>query len=192
VVPDYRVNSDRTPFLEFSTDPRDTPLELYRSYVMDSRSTTIAAHLDLSGLAGSAGSEWLSRFQLRHSAGNHLVRGFASANELEQLRLFADGLVLSPGDRALVRAIREVEKTLAQKGRRVFDAEGADRAQSLADLILTIHPQSSAAWIIRSHVLERRGDVALAAEAARTALAADPQSDAARERLQQLTGSPAP
>jgi spermidine synthase len=194
VIGDYRTNSDDTPYVEFDTAPFDPAPEMYRRYVMDSRSTTIAAHLDLAGLAEPAASAWLARFQARHSAGNHLVRGYSSANELEHLRLFTEGLVLSPGDRALLRAIREVETTLSQKGQRVLAAEGPDRAMSLADLILAIHPQSSAAWLIRSSVLESRGDHVRAVEAARTALAADPESAEARERLARLgaAGSPAP
>jgi spermidine synthase len=192
-VGDFAVNSDFTPYIEFSTDKWTSLMEMYRRYVLEVRSETILDHLDLADLETVRASDWVRRFKARHEAADRLVEAHASTNELEHLRLFTDGLEISPGDAALLRARRKAESTLVRKGAHVLDTEGATRALGLADLMLAIHPESAAAWVIRSRVMQQRGDGERAIYAAQRAVALDPESEEAQENLNGLdTGAGIP
>jgi regulator of sirC expression with transglutaminase-like and TPR domain len=80
-----------------------------------------------------------------------------------------------------------------RKGAHVLDTEGATRALGLADLMLAIHPESAAAWVIRSRVMQQRGDGERAIYAAQRAVALDPESEEAQENLNGLdTGAGTP
>ncbi|HXV76001.1 MAG TPA: fused MFS/spermidine synthase [Candidatus Polarisedimenticolaceae bacterium] len=187
IVRDYAVNSDYTPFIEFSTEEWTPADEMYQRFVLDIRGESIFDHLDLSGFDDAEAAAWLAEFRGRHRATGLLAQSLVKTNELERLKLITDALGLAPGDLALLRALDGSERTLVGKGQTILETEGADRALGLADVILAIHPESSSAWLIRSTVMHRRGDLPRALFAARKAVEMAPDSDEARDHLAELT-----
>ncbi|MEE9212080.1 MAG: fused MFS/spermidine synthase, partial [Phycisphaeraceae bacterium] len=63
VVTSYSVNSDYSPFVEFTTDEVTPIIEMFRRFVMGVRADSVYDHLDWTGFSDQEKEQWLRRYQ---------------------------------------------------------------------------------------------------------------------------------
>ena len=193
-ITDYPVNSDYSPFVEFSTDSSSPQGQLFKQFVMNVRSDSIYDHIDWTGFTKKEREKWLLDYQQVYEATSHILALYQQAydassyllmvdssdNNLEKLKHTMDGLSELPENPALLRARAQVQKELYSTGVNMVMSGKLNDALVLAADILKIYPQSPIAWMLRATAMQEKGDMKIALAAAQHAVNLAPNNPEAR------------
>ncbi len=182
-ITDFTINSDYSPFVEFTTDDKTPPSQMIKQFVINPRSDTIYDHIDWTGFDEEQKTKWLWDYRQLYRALNHLFMAYDTDSYLGKLKHCMDGLEVLPDNSGLLFFRKEVEKRLFQDSISLIPLGKADQALALADQILAIYPQSSVAWIIKSVAIRNKGNFTRALSDALRSVELDPESEDAHFNL---------
>ena len=159
LVTDYPVNSDYSPFVEFTTDDDALHERALKRFVIDIRGHSLYNHIDWTGFTEEQKQMWLDNYNLLYKASTYLFMAYESTNHFSKLQYCMDGLVVLPNNPALRDFRKKVEERLFRDSISLIQLGKTDQALALADQILAIYPQSSVAWIIKSVAIRNKGNL---------------------------------
>jgi len=180
---DFHINSDYSPFVEFTTDDETPHRQMIRKYVVNLRSTSVYDHIDWVGFTEPGKQKWLTAYKRLYEASSYLFMAYDADNYFSKLQYCMDGLVVLPNNPALRDFRKKVEKRLFQNAISLIQLGKADQALTLGDQITAIYPQSSVAWIIKSVANRSKGNLPKALTDALRSVELDPESEDARFNL---------
>ena len=175
-IREFSLNSDYSPFVEFNTDsePGGNPVSRKFGEVVESKS--VYDHIDLTDFTEEQKGKWLADYELVRRAMSRLLKAHNSDNYLERLQHIAEGLNILPDNPALLRYRSNADSELLSILEKLILKGQADYALEAADDILSIWDSSSAAWIIRSVVVQQKGEMQKAFYATGKAVELSPDS----------------
>ncbi|MFA5422464.1 MAG: fused MFS/spermidine synthase [Phycisphaerae bacterium] len=177
IINNYSLNSDYYPFVEFCTDQVVPQNELFRKYVLDNRSENVHSHINWNGFDGSEKVTYLSEYaKLYETSTNYILLSVASDNYLEKLSYSMQGLSIMPRRGALLQLRKDAQKGVFSNAVSLIIEGQLQRALSLADQMLQVYPGSATAWMIRSSVMQAKGDFERAIYAVEQAIALDSEN----------------
>ena len=182
-ITDFSINSDYSPFVEFTTDNKTLHRQMIKRFVINPRSDTIYDHIDWTGFDEEQKTKWLADYQQLYKALNHLFMAYDADTYLGKLEHCMDGLDVSPANPALLYFRKEVEQRLFQDSIAQLQLNKTDKVLVLANRMFKVHPKSAVAWIIKSIVLRTTGDMENALINARWAIKLAPESEEAHFNL---------
>jgi len=175
-IKEFSINSDYTPFVEFTTDPETSLYQLFHRFVIDTRDNSIARHLDWTGFSKDEKEKWLADYQQLYEASTYLLLSHGTPNLLEKLKYSCAGLRAFPKRPSFLAARERAEEELFSAGiEMILTGKGSD-ALFLADEILKIHSRSATAWMLKSIILQKKGDLQQALAAAQQAVRLNPDN----------------
>ena len=95
-IPDYSVNSDYRPFVEFTTDSISPENQSFKRFVLDVRGNSIYEHIDWTGFSEQEKEKWLADYQQLYKATTYVLMSYYSTNHLEKLQYCMNGLSVFP------------------------------------------------------------------------------------------------
>lgn len=179
----FSLNTDYSPFVEFTTDGVTTITELFRKFVMDIRKKSIYKHIDWTGFNDNEKEKWLAEYHRLYRASTYLFLSKGSKNYLERLKYCVEGLSILPNHPALLRARNEAEEELFSIAMKMILNNKIDDALVASSDILAAYPDSAIAWMIRSEAMKVMGDMSRALASAQLAVELAPENQNARFNL---------
>jgi spermidine synthase len=176
VIGKFKVNSDYTPFVEFTTDHKTPPDQIFRQFVVTTHSDSIFRHIDWTNFDSAQKDKWLQRFGPARKVTNYLFLAKGSANGLDKLKYSVAGLNLIPKHPALMGTLNDANKLLYVESAKLTKSRRFDDAMNLAENMLKIQPNSAWAWLIKVNVSIEKNDLETALTAAQKAVGADPNN----------------
>jgi spermidine synthase len=184
VLTDFSINSDYSPFVEFTTDDETPYRQMIRRYVIKLRSRSVYDHIDWTGFTEDEKQKWLKDYKQLYKASSHLFMAYGAGDSyLTKLQHCMGGLGILPNNPALLDFRKNVQKRLFQDSMKLVRLGQVDDAMTQADQMLIIYPRSAVAWIIRSIVVRNKGDIEKALSFALRAIDLDPDSEDAHFNL---------
>jgi len=177
-IKNFSINSDYSPFVEFSTDPR-TPLSgNYRRFVLvPHQGKSVLKHIDWTGLDSEYKQRWIGDYQSLYKASKYLFMLKSADSQLEKMKYGAQGLKAFPRNQAILKAKSDVEQTIFSTVTKMIFKNDLNEAMKTAKDILSVDPKSSVAWIIKSLVMRKKGDISKALIFAKTAVNLAPENE---------------
>jgi spermidine synthase len=154
---DFHINSDYAPFLEFNLDQvkRDIP-EYLADFLKIVRRNSLGRHLDLTGIAEPQRTRWDLHYRQVYKASTHILRVHGTTDLSEELLGCFDGLQAMPDNETLLELESQIlEHVKGALDHRQADAKEVDRWMAA---LLQIRPNLGAAWLIKSWMLQQKGD----------------------------------
>lgn len=190
----YSVNSDFSPFVEFSTDSSSPQGQLFRQFVMNVRSVPIYDHIDWTGFIKAEKEKWLrdyqqvyeatsqilALYQQAYDASSYLLMLDRATDNLTRLKLCMDGLSVLPENPALLDTKNWLQQKLYSEGVNMLLAGKIDDTLAFTSDILKIYPQSAIAWMLRATSMQEIGQIQKALAAAQHAVYLAPNNPDAR------------
>ncbi|MHC4738010.1 MAG: fused MFS/spermidine synthase [Planctomycetota bacterium] len=174
---DFHINSDYSPFVEFTTDDETPHRQMIRKYVINLRSKSVYDHIDWMGFTEPEKQKWLTDYKRLYEASSYLFMAYDADNYFSKLQYCMDGLVVLPNNPALRDFRKKVEERLFRDSISLIQLGKTDQALALADQILSIYPQSSVAWIIKSVANRNKGNLTRALSDALRSVDLAPESE---------------
>lgn len=169
-IKDFSINSDYSPFVEFTTDSKTPNHRIFQRFITDVRSDSIYRHLDWSGFSEKEKEEWLADYQRIYEASTYLLLSYGTPNMLESLKYSVTGLNTFPEQQAFLSARKQASEDLFSAGIKMVLSGKEDDAVTLSDEILKIDPQSAVAWMLKSVAMQKKGQIQQALAAAQKAV----------------------
>lgn len=182
-IGDFHINSDYSPFVEFTIDDETPQRQMISKYVVNLRSMSVYNHIDWMGFTEPEKQKWLTDYKRLYKASSYLFMAYVADNYLSKLQYCMDGLVVLPNNPALRDFREKVEEHLFRDSIILIQLGKTDRALVLGDQMLTIYPKSSVAWIIKSVANQSKGNLTKALTDALRSVELDPESEDARFNL---------
>jgi tetratricopeptide (TPR) repeat protein len=176
VICKFKINSDYSTFVEFTTDHVTPPNEIFRQFIVTTHSDSIFRHIDWTDIDSEQKDKWLKRFEPARKVTNYLFLAEASTSGLDKLKYSVAGLTLIPKNSALTGTLNSANKMLYIESTKLTSSRRFDDATNLADNMLNIEPNSAWAWLIKVNVSIARNDLETALVAAQNAVGADPNN----------------
>ena len=173
-IKSYKVNSDYTPFIEFSTDDRLAGDGKFVEFIHDVRRNSVYRHIDWEGFNEEEKEQWLSKFEKLYETSTYLVLTLGTNDPLEQIRYCMKGLAIIPDNPALLDVKYRFEQNVFSLSSRFIDEKVPQAALNLGDALLKIDQKSALGWIIKSAALEKMNDKKQAYQAAQIAVSLGP------------------
>jgi spermidine synthase len=177
VIGPFKINSDYSPFVEFTTDHILSPKQIYSRFIIPTQSDSIYQYIDWTNLDQEQKAEWIARYRPTHRASRYLLEALAATNALDSLKYSVQGLRIAPEHAGLIHARERTSQLLYHKGIKLIASGKVYEAQTLAKQILEIAPHSAWAWMINVTVSRTKRDLQGALRAARRAVKCDPNND---------------
>ena len=178
----FFVNSDYSPFVEFTTDDRTLHSQMFQRFVMDVRSDSVYNHIDWTGFSEEEKQKWLADYKQLCKASNYLLMSY-DVVALDKLKYSMEGLSILPDNPAILDARSRAEANLLSQGAPMIISGRVDEALALARKMLKIYPQSATAWMIRSGAMQSKGEAQKALIYAQRAVELAPDNADARLNL---------
>ncbi|MHC4213677.1 MAG: fused MFS/spermidine synthase, partial [Planctomycetota bacterium] len=172
----FNINSDYTPFVEFTTDPIIQPEEIYSRFILKALGDSIYQYIDWTNIDNEKKEKWIQRYTPTREVSRYLLMALATNNKMDALRYSAKGLKIIPGHKGLLSTRENTGQYLYSniinltKDGKIFEA------QEQAKLMLTLAPDSSWSWIARVGIMVAGGNLSAALNSARLGVAADPNN----------------
>ena len=182
-ITDFSVNSDYSPFVEFTTNTSDPENANFARFVGDINSNSVYKHLDWAGFPPQQKTRWLAAYKRLRKTSTYLFDALASAEVLGKLQHSVDGLSVLPHNTALLNTKKDAEEKLFFDGVKLVVSGRPENALQLADDILKIHPRSATAWMIKSTAMGQNGQMQQALDCSRRAVEAEPENSDAHFNL---------
>jgi spermidine synthase len=169
-IKSYEVNSDYTPFIEFSTELYYGNNNMFLNFINDVRSDSIYRHLDWTGYSEDQKQQWLTGFKMLYEASTYLLLTNSTNYSLEKIRYCMEGLSILPDNPALLSIRKRSEQKLLNESTKLIEINQTAAALNISKNLLNVYPQSVIGRIIRSRALLKEDKLKLAHEAIETAL----------------------
>ena len=182
-IGNFSINSDLHPFVEFSTEPAISIKQIFRKFVLETRSASLDRHIDYTDMSQVQKDKWLADYKQLYKGLDFLFRGLGSQNPLEELHYIEQGIKMSAGGTVLLKARAVAEKELFQEAAAMMMNGNMAGALSLAENMIKINPESALGWIIRSTAMQGVGDLQGALKAAEQAVKISPENSDAHCNL---------
>jgi spermidine synthase len=183
VIGEFKINSDYTPFVEFTTDQETSPKQIFSRFIIPTRSNSIHPYIDWTLFDQEQKDEWIRRYTAAHKASDYLFMAVTATKSLDALKYSAQGLKIAPDHPGLLNLREHVSRLLYQRAAKLIAAGKTREAQMLTNQMLEILPDSAWAWMVRVNILMGKADLQGALRAARAAVKADPNNYEAHFRL---------
>ena len=179
----FRINSDYSPFVEFTTDSITDESQNFSRFVMNVRGKSIYEHIDWTGFSEKEKEKWLADYQQLYKASNYLFMANSSNNYMDRLKYSMEGLSVLPDNPALITTRTNAEAELFAIAAKMIMSGKIKNALVTAGKMLEIYPQSATAWMIRSAAMQQMGDAPRALASARQAVDLSPEDPEVRLNL---------
>jgi len=176
VIGSYSPNSDRRPYIEFTTADQPGGSTLFRRFISSVRSDSVYQHIDWEGYSREQKRKWLEDYARLHEASTYLLMSNGAVSLLDKLNCCMEGLKILPANPALNNLKSRTEKEIFSFCADLILSDRADSALVQAEEMLDIHPRSAVAWMIKSLSMQKKGSVKEGLDAAATAIRLDPGS----------------
>jgi spermidine synthase len=176
IVGGFSINSDYSPFVEFTTDSITPVSQIFSDFVAGPRSDSIYRHIDWAGFDPDEQGKWLRSYRMIYEALSCLFRSITSTVDLDRLKHCIDGMRILPDHPELIRAKAETEQLLYAMSVAMVGSGDIEAALDLAGEIFRIDPRSDLGWIIAAYAKLARGDLQGALIAATSAVDAAPEA----------------
>ena len=173
-IKNFELNSDYWPFVEFSTDYKQSYDYVFGKFVQDVRSDSIYHHIDWEGFSNEQKQKWISQFEKIYDASTFLLMTKCTDNLLQQIKYCKEGLSIVPDNPALLNAMYKLEHVLLSRSLDFISENVPQAAMTISDEMLKINQESAIGWLIKSAALEKTGDLKQAYQAIRKALYINP------------------
>lgn len=183
---DYRVNSDYSPFVEFTSDDNEPPLlkkKWFAMFLAEVMRGTILEYVDWTGMSQDECADWANRQKAFRIASTCLLKARLQQNLLTQLTSSYEGLKAVPDHPGLVE---QTDMSLAQLQSRLGGGLPTKVAIAEADKALEIAPDFGAGWVLKSWALQANGSIQEAIDCAFKAIKHLPGSVYAQINLGKL------
>jgi spermidine synthase len=170
---DYRVNTDNSPFIEFSLDrDRLDRAPFVADFLETVRTNSVARHIDWAATEQTGRDHWLTAFQDYYQAVTFVMENHSGRGNWERLKNCHSGLSLVPGHPAL---INQEHSSLLSMANAIFsDSTGDLRREALAGSEL--HQDMGAVWLLRAWALRGMGRKQEVLESLREAMKRSPST----------------
>jgi spermidine synthase len=182
-IKSFTLNSDYSPFIEFTTDNLPAGSGMFGQFISDMRSDSLYGHIDWTGFAEQEKNNWLSDYSRLKDASGFLLLSNATDDYLQKLKYCMDGLRILPGNPALLDARDRIERDLLFICNKLIESDRFNEALGMAGNILQIYPQSAIGWIIRSGALRGLGDFQQSIDAGKMSIHLAPDNAGAHFHL---------
>ena len=169
-IKDFSVNSDYSPFVEFSTDSRTPKRQIFKQYVLGIRSDSLYSHIDWSGFTPQEKAKFQSDYQEFYKSFGVLLELRCFDNNLDKLESLMSVIDVFGSKPFFESARAELEKELFSASINMILSGKTDEALVLSSNILKIDPQSAIAFMIRSNAMQHKGKIHQALTAAQQAM----------------------
>jgi spermidine synthase len=176
VIGQFKINSDYTPYVEFTTDQETPVKQIFSRFIIPTQSDSIYRYIDWTDFDHEQKREWIERCTPARNVSNYLFRAVVATNSLDALKHSGEGLRIIPDHPGLLNIRESVSQLLYAKGIKLIAAGKVSEAQKLTQQMLKTAPDSAWAWIIRVNILVGKGDWQRALHAARRAVGSDPNN----------------
>ncbi|MHC4476607.1 MAG: fused MFS/spermidine synthase [Planctomycetota bacterium] len=176
VIGEFKINSDYTPFVEFTTDQETPPRRIFKRFLIPTQSDSIYEYIDWTNFDDEQKDEWLGRYKRAGKACEYLFKAVAATDSLDALKHAVAGLKILPDHPGLLNMREMVSQVLYERGIKLIASGRAYEAQKLTQQMLKIARDLAWAWIVRVNILVGEGDLEGALGAARMAAKSDPNN----------------
>ncbi len=169
-IKSFSINSDFRPFIEFTTADRPGGCSMFGSFISHVRGNSVYEHIDWKGFGEEEKKKWLLDYERVHKASGYLLMSNGTRNFLDVLKCCMEGLIVLPGNPALLDLRKRTEKEMYYYCSKLLLSGREEAALLHAGNILKIHPESAVAWMIESRCMQAMGKIQEALEAAAMAV----------------------
>jgi tetratricopeptide (TPR) repeat protein len=182
---EFRLNTERKPFVEFNRyrETHSIGQSFFEELVAKVRGDSLARHIAWSDVPPADVEPWKRRYANHYEAATHLYRAHRLGAWTDGLEPCADGLAVLPGYPPLLAREHDILSLAETRLNRPDRLGGATRA---IDTILRERPTMGTAWLVKSWIHQRRGEVQRAESAAESAVRHAPSCAKAHENLAKL------
>ena len=173
-VKSYKINSDYSPFVEFSTKIEWAGGSVFNEFIREVSSNSVYNHIDWDGFTEEQKNKWISQFGKIHKASTYLLLTNSTTYTFEQMKDCMTGLSIIPDNPALLSVEYRLEQFTLSISSRYIEEKIPQAAVNLSDTLLKINGKSAIAWIIRSAAMENMNNMQEAYKDAQTAVSLDP------------------
>jgi spermidine synthase len=186
VISNYAVNSDYTPFIEFTTDNRPAGDYAFKEFIRLVRGDSVYSHIDWTGYNAQQKQQWLSQFERLQEASTYLLLTNSTDDYMEKIQYCMDGLSILPDNPALLEVSQRTQWQMFSIGEKMVNLGSPEIALNISDRILKVNNRSAFALILKSAALQKMGDLQQARLDAQTAVELDVQNPEAFLRMGQI------
>jgi len=182
---EFDLNSDFTPYIEFSTDEVEEPLfkkQWFARFFAEVRRDSVFEHIDWTGLCDAEHDLWRQEHALFYKASGYLLESRTEEKVPVLLQNNSEGLKLLPHHAGLL----EQQDIYLSNAREALDSGLADDVLGGIEQFLQSQPEIGTAWLIKSWALQRKGRMEAALAAARKAVQYIPDNKRAADNLTEL------
>lgn len=169
-IKSFSINSDFRPFIEFTTANRPAGDTMFGKFISCVRKNSIYQHIDWKGFNKEEKKKWLLDYQRVHKASSYLLMSNNTRNFLDKLNCCAEGLIVLPGNPALLDLRKRTERDMYYSYSKFLQSGRIETAFLQIENILKIHPESAVSWMIKSRCMQAMGNTQKGLEAAITAV----------------------
>jgi spermidine synthase len=165
-IKSFSVNSDFRPFIEFTTANQPAGDSVFGRFISSVRNNSVYEHIDWEGFSKEEKKKWLLDYERIHKVSNYLLMSNSTRNFLDKLNCCAEGLVVLPGNPALLNLMKRTEKEMYHSYAKFLQSGKEKVALLQIENILKIHPKSAVSWMIKSRCMHAMGKAQKGIEAA--------------------------
>jgi Flp pilus assembly protein TadD len=179
----FSINSDYSPFVEFSTGLFQPLWDLIKWYVLGAKSGNVAEHLDWGGFSPQGKENWMRSYEKTSEAAGFLLLAESSDDHLERLWYYLRGLTARPAHAALLKGLRNSEGSLFTTALDLIRGGRSREAMQFSGEMLTLSQNLESAWRIRSRAALQEGDADGALEFSNRAVKLAPEEPRTHSNL---------
>jgi len=187
----FHLNSDFKPYVEFNTDFTESSeqkavwLAKFTSAVRNDGINSLAKHIDFTEMTQDEQDRWNREFNLFYEVSNCLLKSSMETEASKRLLIVYDGIKLMPEHKAL---LEEEDFCLCFLQKNILNKAlcSPDIIEATIRPILQSRPDSGAAWLIKSWMLQRQNEPQQALSAAEKAVEYAPYTAVAHSNLGRL------
>ena len=172
----FNINSDYSPFVEFTTDKTIQPEEIYKRFILKALGNSIYRYIDWTNFDNEKKEQWIQRYNPTREVSRYLLMSLATTNRMDALKFSVEGLKIIPDHTGLLSSRENAGQYLYANIINLTNSGKIYKAQEMAKQMLAIAPASSWSWIVRVGILVKKGDLKGALIAARIGVSADPKN----------------
>lgn len=175
-IKSFSINSDFRPFIEFTTANRPAGDFVFGSFISCVRNNSVYKHIDWKGFSEEEKKKWLCDYESIHNASSYLLMSNSTRNFLDKLNCCTEGLIVSPGNPALLNLRERTGKEMYYSYSKFLQSGRKETALLQIERILKIHPKSAVSWMIKSLCLQAMGKTQEGLKAAVMAVSLTPDN----------------
>jgi len=175
-IKSFSINSDFRPFIEFTTANRPAGDSVFGKFISSVRNNSVYEHIDWKGFSEEEKTKWLSNYERVHNASSYLLMSNSTRNFLDKLKYCTEGLVVLPGNPALLDVRKRTEREMYYSYSKFLLSGRNEAALLQTENILKIHPKSAVSWMIKSRCMQAMGKTQKGLEAAAMAVCLAPDN----------------